>query len=559
MKNFHDMGYSGIDVKEIQNKTYAITERFQNAGSFEEQNGLLSEMNELKKEVTTQETLVSIRHSMDTTDEYYKKEQEKMDQLLPELQEAFQSFSQALVSATYREQLEERWGSQLFALKDLELKTFAPEIVPDLQKENKLSSEYSQLIASAKIEFQGEEYTLAQLAPFEQDTDRSIREAAAVARTTFMADNEAELDRIYDDLIQVRTAAAKKLGFENFIELAYARMSRTDFGPKEVEKFRAQVKEHIVPFASELKEKQRQLIGVDTLMYYDDHFKHPDGNAKPKGDAQFILEQGKTMYDELSEETKVFYRQLLDRDLMDVLSRKGKQSGGYCTFIPNEKVPFVFANFNGTSGDIDVLTHEIGHAFQTYESRELGVEEYQFPTMEAAEIHSFSMEYFAYPWMENFFKEDVDKYFYDHLASKVFALPYMVAVDEFQHRVYEQPELTPAERKAIWRDLERTYMPHINYGDNAYLDGGGLWQRQLHIFVIPFYYIDYGLAQICALQFWKKTNEDREAAWNDYLALCKLGGSKSFVNLVESAGLNVPFKDGVVEDVMQEVKAWFQQ
>ncbi|MFB4160902.1 M3 family oligoendopeptidase [Geomicrobium sp. JSM 1781026] len=558
MKSFHDIEYVGIDVEHVNVRTKEITDAFNDAESFERQVELFDKMTVLKSDVYTQGTLAMIRHSMDTTDVFYKKEKAILDEQMPQLGEAFNLFSRALVDAKFRPQLEEKYGPQLFRLKDLELRTFSPEIVGELQEENRLTTAYSQLIASAKIRFDGKEYTLAQLQPFEQDPDRSVRERAVKARTSFMHENEAELDRIYDELVAVRTKIAKKLGFENFIGLAYARMSRTDYGPDQVIQFRKQVRDHIVPLASRLWEEQRQRIGVDSLMYYDEGFQFPDGNPKPKGDDDWVLEQGRVMYDELSAETKDFYRLMLEQDLMDVQSRDGKESGGYCTFLPNENVPFVFANFNGTAGDVGVLTHEIGHALQNYESRDLGVMEYLVPTMEAAEIHSMSMEYFTYPWMNNIFKEDTDKYLYSHIAGEIQALPYIVAVDEFQHIVYANPEMTPAERKLAWKSLEETYLPHKNYGGNEYLGGGALWQRQLHIYGAPFYYIDYSLAQICAMQFWKRMNEDREAAWNDYLALCKLGGSKSFTELVKSAGLTLPFEDGCVKDVVEEVESWLE-
>lgn len=241
---------------------------------------------------------------------------------------------------------------------------------------------------------------------------------------------------------------------------------------------------------------------------------------------------------------------------MDLVAKKGKQGGGYCTYISEYGAPFIFSNFNGTSGDIDVLTHEAGHAFQVYESRGFEVPEYGFPTYEACEIHSMSMEFFTWPWMDRFFEDEADKYRFDHLASGLIFIPYGVTVDEFQHFVYENPDATPAERKQAWREIERKYLPHRNYDDNTYLEQGGFWHKQGHIFSSPFYYIDYTLAQICAFQFWKKMHEDRSAAWADYLHLCRQGGSKSFVELVKVAGLISPFEDGCVTSVIGSINAW---
>ena len=333
-------------------------------------------------------------------------------------------------------------------------------------------------------------------------------------------------------------------------------MNRTDYNADMVAGFRKQIEEHVVPLVSKLKQRQAKRIGVDDLKYYDESFEFQTGNATPKGDAKWIIENGKKMYTELSQETQEFFEFMLNEQLMDLVAMKGKESGGYCTYLPDYKAPFIFSNFNGTSGDIDVLTHEAGHAFQVYRSRNLSIPEYYWPTFEACEIHSMSMEFITWPWMELLFKEDTDKYKFSHLSSALIFLPYGVTVDEYQHFVYEHPEATPAERKQAWRSIELKYLPHRNYEGNAFLENGGYWQTQGHIYNSPFYYIDYVLAQICAFQFWKRSIENDPSAWNDYLQLCDLGGSKSFLELAEAAHLQSPFKEGTVETVVTTISDW---
>ncbi|RNA70303.1 M3 family oligoendopeptidase [Alteribacter keqinensis] len=553
---FNDMTYTRPDVKKVEQQFEQLLKSFKESSSFEEQSESLAAINKLRSEVDTQCSLVYIRHSIDTNDEFYKKEQDYIDEISPVLQGYSTNVYRELVNAKFRSGLEKKWGKQLFRLAEMSLKTFDEAVIEDLQKENKLITEYNQIIASAKIDFEGEERTLSQLTPFEMNTDRKVREAAAKARYGFMSENEENFDRIYDELVKVRTKIAKKLGFENFVELGYARMSRTDYDKNMVARFRDQVAEHIVPLAVKLRERQQNRIGVDTLKYYDEPFSFKSGNATPKGDAEWIIANGEKMYAQLSPETKEFYHFMQENDLMDLLSKKGKQGGGYCAYLSEYQAPFIFANFNGTSGDIDVLTHEAGHAFQGFESRHYSVPEYNFPTMEAAEIHSMSMEFFTWPWMESFFKEDVEKYKFEHLSSGLLFIPYGVTVDEFQHFVYENPEATPKERKEAWRRIEQKYLPHRDYGDNSYLENGGYWQRQGHIFQGPFYYIDYTLAQICAFQFWKNMKNDWDRAWNDYLSLCKAGGSQSFTSLVNEAGLLSPFEDGTVNAVIGDIEAY---
>ncbi|MBP2239925.1 M3 family oligoendopeptidase [Cytobacillus eiseniae] len=554
--SFSSYTYTRPNMDEISNRFEVAIKRFTEAATADLQNQAMNEINEIRNDIGTMFNLCYIRHSVDTNDEFYKEEQDFMDEIDPVIEGFVTKYYKALVSSPFRNELEEKWGSQLFALAEAQLKVFSPEIVPYLQKENKLSTEYTKLIASAKIEFEGEERTLAQMEPYAESTDRDVRKWANEARFGFFAEHEEELDRIYDELVKVRTEIAQKLGYDNFVDLAYLRMQRTDYDASMVAKFRDQVKEFIVPMATKLKERQRERIGVDKLAYYDEGFNFKTGNATPKGSPEWIVENGQTMYDELSNETGDFFSYMQQEELMDLVAKKGKAGGGYCTYIENYKSPYIFSNFNGTSGDIDVLTHEAGHAFQVYTSRHFEIPEYNWPTYEACEIHSMSMEFFTWPWMDKFFKEDTEKYKFAHLSSALLFLPYGVAVDEFQHWVYENHMATPKERKTAWREIERKYMPHKDYDGNEYLENGGFWQRQSHIYNSPFYYIDYTLAQICAFQFWKRSRENQEEAWKDYVHLCGLGGSKAFTGLVEEANLISPFEDGCVESVVEVIENW---
>jgi M3 family oligoendopeptidase len=553
---FEDYTYTRPNLDEVKRQFEAMLEKFNGAYSIEEQSQAMNEINRIKNDIGTMFNLCSIRHSINTEDEFYKTEQDYMDELDPEIEGLTTKYYQALVQSRFRQELEKKWGRQLFDLAESQLKTFKPEVIPLLQKENRLSTEYTKLIASAKIAFEGEERTLAQLEPFIQANDRGMRKRASVAKFDFLAEHQGELDRIYDELVKVRTEIAQKLGFKNFVELGYHRMMRTDYDAEMVAKYRKQIRDFIVPIATKLKERQKVRIGVEQLKYFDEGFNFPTGNPAPKGSPAWIIENGQRMYEELSQETGEFFRFMQDHHLMDLIAKKGKAGGGYCTYIENYKSPFIFSNFNGTSGDIDVLTHEAGHAFQVYSSRSFEIPEYLWPTYEACEIHSMSMEFFTWPWMELFFKEEADKYRFAHLSDALLFLPYGVSVDEFQHWVYENPSATPKERNLKWREIEKKYLPHRDYDGNEYLENGCFWQKQGHIFNDPFYYIDYTLAQICAFQFWKRSRENHREAWKDYMDLCKLGGSMSFLKLVEAAHLLSPFEDGCVESVVGEIETW---
>lgn len=544
-------------MEELKTQFTALLEEMKAANTIEEQSVAIEKINTIRSAFSTAANLVYIRASIDTNDEYYQKERDYLDDIEPEIDELVTEYYKVLVASPFREQLEAEWGSQLFALADNQIKGFAPEIMELMQKENKLSSEYSKLVASAQIEFNGETLTLAQLGPFMESTDRATRKAAREASTSFFVQHEEKFDEIYDELVKIRHEMAIRLGFKNYVELGYVLMNRIDYDAEMVANFREQVAEKIVPLVTKLQQRQAKRLGLEKLKFYDESFEFETGNAKPKGDAAWIIENGKKMYEELSPETAEFIHDLLDRELLDVEAKKGKESGGYCTFIEDYNAPFIFSNFNGTSGDIDVLTHEAGHAFQVYTTNKTNtVPEYLWPTYESCEIHSMSMEFFTWPWMELFFKEDTEKYKFSHLSSGLTFLPYGVAVDEFQHIIYENPEMTPAQRKEAWKLLEKKYLPNRDYDGIDYLERGGVWQRQLHIYTSPFYYIDYTLAQICAFQFWKRSREDFASAWKDYMHICKIGGSLPFNAIVKEAGLISPFEDGCVDSVIGEIESY---
>jgi M3 family oligoendopeptidase len=533
-----------------------LLKEFDQTEAFAAQDLIMAKINNLRNEFESMESLVYIRHSIDTTDEFYEKENDYFDEVSPLYEGLVHKYYQSLVNSKYRESLEEKWGKQLFRIAELKLKTFSPEIIEDLQTENKLASQYTKLRASAKILFEGEERNLPQMEPFMEAKDRDLRKKAQQAFTGFFLENEAQFDEIYDSLVKVRHKIAQKLGYKNFVELGYARLARSDYNAEMVAGYRKQVLETLVPLATKLRKRQAKRLNLDTLKYYDEPLEFLTGNAVPKGDPAWIIENGKKMYSELSPEAGEFFDFMVKTGLLDLVTKKGKAGGGYTTYISKYKAPFIFSNFNGTSGDIDVLTHEAGHAFQVYSSRNYQVPEYIWPTLEACEIHSMSMEFLTWPWMSLFFIEDEVKYKFAHLSSAVLFIPYGVTVDEFQHWVYEHPEATPADRKTIWRKIEEKYLPHRDYEDNDLLNRGGYWFRQGHIFGNPFYYIDYTLAQVCAFQFWVKAHENRTEAWQDYLRLCKAGGSRSFLELVALANLKNPFTDGCIKSIIEPIELW---
>ncbi|MGH1338424.1 MAG: M3 family oligoendopeptidase [Aureispira sp.] len=560
MTKFSDFEYQRPDTESFKKEFSQHLELFKAANSSAVQQKAIVALNKLRSDFDSMNSLASVRHSINTKDEFYEQENEFFDTNYPALTEYINDYFRALLAVENRAELEAIFGKQLFVIAELRLKTFEPAIIRLLQEENKLDSQYRKIKAQAVIEFEGKEYNLSSIGALELSKDRDTRRRANQAKWQFYAQNAPKIEGIYHELVQIRHKMATTLGYKNYIELGYARMLRSDYNADMVANFRRQIKEHIVPIATELLERQKKRLGIAQIKYYDEEFKFTSGNPKPKGSPTWMEEQARQMYQELSPETDRFFRFMSDNELMDLVAKDGKQTGGYCTFLNKFQAPFIFSNFNGTAHDITVLTHEAGHAFQAYStSNHNDVYDYLWPTYEACEIHSMSMEFFTWPWMKLFFKEDTEKFKFSHLAGSISFLPYGVAIDEFQHVVYENPEMTPAERNQAWKKIEGEYLPHRDYDGNPYLEGGGLWQRQSHLFGMPFYYIDYVLAQICAFQFWQRSLDNKEEAWADYINLCNIGGAKSFLQLLEVGNLQSPFEDGCLATVVQPIQEYLAQ
>ena len=552
---FKDMPYERIDFAKAKAELLEIMEKSKSAKNGEEQFEIHKTFYQLNDKIQTQVTLCSIRHTIDTTDEFYEKEQNYYDEQIPEYSNLCVEYQKILFYSPYRDVLEEKIGQVAFKNMEIAMKSVSEEIISLMQEENALVTEYEKLLASAKIPWGEETLNISLLTPYLKHKDAKIRRTAQEKQNEFFLSIQDKLDELYDKLVKNRTLQAKKLGFETYTPLGYLRMQRNCYGREEIENLRRQVKEVWVPFAESIFEKRKERLGLEKLSYTDEVVYSPKGNPQPEGTPEEILQAGQQMYEELSPETKEFFDFMMDNELLDVFGRKTKAVGGYMTYIPDYKAPFIFANFNGTSGDVDVMTHECGHAFQGYLAAEDPIREHADIGMETAEIHSMSMEFFTEPWYPLFFgKETAQEYTNMHLEDAVIFVPYGCMVDEFQHIIYDNPNLTPKERKQVWKNLEKEYKPHLFYDGLEFFENGCFWQKQHHIYSFPLYYIDYVIAQLCAFEYKIWMDKDRKAAWQSYLKLCKMSASKFHTELLEEAGLETPFKNGVLAKIVENLK-----
>ena len=510
-----------------------------------------------RRRYETWSALVHLRFAQNTTDETAKADRDYADTLSPEATDLEIGLKRRLLADGQRASATAVIGEHAVRLWETDITTFDPAIKPDLEEEARVSAKYTELLASARLLIDGQTVNLAGLGPFAESPDRSVRHQAESVRWRFFEDNAATLDDLYDELVKLRHGMARKLGFQTYTPLGYRRLRRVDYGPDDVARYRQQVVQHVVPLVGRLLEQRRVTNGWNQLKFWDEALIDPAGNPKPAGDHDTLVQAAGAMFDGMDARLASFYRIMSQGGFMDLKNRPGKSGGGFCTSFPTQGVPFIFANFNSTHADIGVFTHEMGHAFQNWESRHQPSVDYLWPTMEAAEINSMGLEFLAHPVIGKLVGEDAaDRFRRMHLIGALAFLPYGVCVDHFQHEVYANPDASPMDRHAMWERLETIYLPWADYGDLDFLRKGGRWQAKPHIYGSPFYYIDYTLAQCCAMQFWLRSRRDYQEAMDAYVALCAKGGSAPFQDLVRSAGLVSPFADGALGDVVKEAEAF---
>ncbi len=541
-----EIPYRRYPIEEAKAALEACTQKVKKANSEQEVLEARSEYLTVLKHFVTASALAEKGFTLNTRDAFYAAEKDYYNEVSPQFSAAALPFAKAVLESPYRKAVSE------VVLKNYacDVKAMDERIVPDMQEENRTVTEYSKLMSEMSFEFRGQKMPLPTLRGYMADKDPDTRrEAYSVLGRTLEAHAE-QLDGIFDRLVHIRTAMARKLGCKNFVELGYNRMHRICYDQAMVEQFRQNVRTDLVPVVCGLKEKVRQRLGLKTLSLADNDVYFKEGNPRPLGSVEEIFAKGKKMYEEMSPETGDFIHMMLENEAFDVLARDGKWGGGYCTSFPDFQQPFILANFNGSADDIDVLTHEAGHAFADYCLYKNGVDiELNVGGMETAETHSMSMECFCWKWMDDFFGARGDDYRLMHLSSNLTFIPYGTIVDYFQHLVYEHPEMTPSERNKTWKKLEGEFRPYMSADGLPYLEKGTRWQYQMHIFENPFYYIDYCLAQTTALQFLVLSQKDYADAFGRYLRFLKRGGSMAFTDLLKEAGLQSPFRPGALAEV----------
>jgi oligoendopeptidase F len=427
--------------------------------------------------------------------------------------------------------------------------------IPRETELDELQQQYQKLRGAMTVEFQGQERTLEQMAPFLEETDRSLRQQAweLVARRR-LADREA-LDDLFDRMVALRVAVAHEAGFASYTDYAYRARERFDYGVEEVARFRDAIEEVVVPLAIDIQRRRQQALGVDTLRPWDlsvDPLGRPP--LRPFRDPGEFADGTRRIFDRVDPALGAEFGFLQGRGLLDLANRKGKAPGGYQTTLEEDRLPFIFMNAVGVDDDLRTLLHEGGHAFHALAARNEPLAAYREAPIEFCEVASMSMELLGGRDVDVFYSpDDAQRSYRQLLEGIVLIFPWIATVDAFQHEIYAHPEGDRHGRRAAWTGLLDRFGGIVDWSGYEEARASN-WHRQLHIFLYPFYYIEYGIAQLGALGIWNRARQDRPGAIGAYRRALALGGSRPLPELFQAAGLRFAFDADTLRPLMDAVR-----
>ncbi len=452
----------------------------------------------------------------------------------------------AFLASRHKSALLKKYGQRIEIDYEVSLKPNDPINTRPQIKVSRLCQRYNKLIAAAKAKVRAQSLTIVKAGALLESADPELRHAAFVAIREWYLKHHQQLAKLFNELLELRQQMARNVGLGSYIDLAYQNMGRTDYGPAEVANFRLLILKYFVPLKKKIIREQARQLGAKSLAAWDTGYKPATTLAPNIASVDTQLTKTQELFDKLGPPFGHYFRRMRARHLIDLENRPNKQSGPYCTVFTDEGEAAVFCNSTGSAQDIVTLTHEMGHAFQAIEASPIEAIDMQFGTIDLAEVFSTTMEYLCLPQIDTFFKtDDAKKYRQARWDRAVDILCYSCVVDEFQHWLYAQPKASPAARDKQWVELYAKYIPGLDWrGLQQYR--ALRWYAQGHIFNSPFYYIDYALAEVCAIQLALIDQKDHKKAMDIYLRLCRLGGTKSFLEAIKSVGLRSPFDEKLI-------------
>ena len=476
-----------------------------------------------------------------------------VENVQPKLSEYSDILNRRLVEHQALDELPERFGILVKGIKT-DIAIFREENIPLSTQVTKLVTEYNEICGAQMVEFDGEQKTFAQMAIYFENTDRKIREDAwkSVSERRF-EDNE-RVSEIYDELIQIRHKMATNAGFEGFQQYMFASMHRFDYSIEDCLEFHESIETVCQPLRHRTDGERMRDLGVDSLRPWDmgvDVKGRPP--LQPFNDVQEMVDGCSRIFHNMSEELGNYFDQLDANDCLDLDSRKGKAPGGYQYYLQKSRLPFIFMNAAGTQRNIETMIHEAGHAFHSFYSGHLDLIHERDSPIEFAEVASMSMELLTHPHWEEFYdNKDADRARRKHLEDIISFMPWMATIDAFQHWVYANPNHSREERAEKWLELGERFGPKVDMTGFEDIHKVS-WQRQGHLFGVPFYYVEYGIAQLGALQMWKYHRRDTQDALDRYKAGLSLGYTRGLTELFQASGLELSFSESYVGELIGEI------
>ena len=476
-----------------------------------------------------------------------------VENVQPKLSEYSDTLNRRLVEHQALDELPERFGILVKGIKT-DIAIFREENIPLSTQATKLVTEYNEICGAQMVEFDGEQKTFAQMAIYFENTDRKIREDAwkAVSERRF-EDNE-RVSEIYDELIQIRHKMATNAGFEGFQQYMFASMHRFDYSIEDCLEFHESIETVCQPLRHRTDGERMRDLGIDSLRPWDmgvDVKGRPP--LQPFNDVQEMVDGCSRIFHNMSEELGNYFDQLDANDCLDLDSRKGKAPGGYQYYLQKSRLPFIFMNAAGTQRNIETMIHEAGHAFHSFYSGHLDLIHERDSPIEFAEVASMSMELLTHPHWEEFYdNKDADRARRKHLEDIISFMPWMATIDAFQHWVYANPNHSREERAEKWLELGERFGPKVDMTGFEDIHKVS-WQRQGHLFGVPFYYVEYGIAQLGALQMWKYHRRDTQDALDRYKAGLSLGYTRGLTELFQASGLELSFSESYVGELIGEI------
>ena len=546
---YEDFKYKRPDLLNIEKKLYLYLDKFSKACSPLLQENILHKIYKLFENFESMKSLAFLRNAQDITNEFYLCESKFFDNNFPKFNNLKREVFSELIKSKYKKELQKSFGRQLFKIAYGSLKTHNSNIEEELKIENQLIRKYESILSTAMIPTKKGKKILSEIQPFMESANRNIRKEAYHSFYNYFLNYEKEFDQIFDKLIKVRDKISKKLGFRDYVEYCNIGDHRSYFGSERTKNFRDNIIEHFVPILKTIKAKKTENLKLSELKVYDSVIGFKTGNPKPVGNNKLLFENFRTMYKEFSPETGFFFNTLLENNLIDYYSRKNKDASVFCTDIYDYKSPFMFLNSNGTHTDISSFIHEFGHAYQFHCCKDFKIKDYIIPSAEMVELPSVCLEFLTLPWMNLFFnKENTEKYVYNFICTSIKSIVHQVMGDEFQNYIYKNPDIGINERKNKWKELNMLYFDYVDYDGILYLERGSGWHLIGHFFFSPLFYIDYAIATICGIRFWMNSKQNNKQNVENYITLCKAGGSVSFKELIRLAGLHTTFEEESIKN-----------